>query len=101
MEDAVFMTLYYFLSSRIFILKHCDKAWHLWDRPLAEPFIKPHRYLSGQGGGGGSKRKTRPHGAYNAQDGMILWDWDQKGRSKSMNPQCGGFSPEDNGYSIA
>lgn len=23
------MTLYYFLSSRILILKHCAKAWHL------------------------------------------------------------------------
>jgi len=49
----------------------------LWDNPLPEhrePFIKPHQYLSGRGGGGegGSKRKTRPYGPYNAQDGMIL-----------------------------
>lgn len=67
-----------------------QSATSLWDKPLPEhrePFIKPHQYLSGRGGGGegGSKRKTRPNWVYNAQDGMILWDWDQKGRSKSMN----------------
>jgi len=82
-----FMTLYYFLSSRILILKHCDKAWHLYGttRCLNTASRLLNRINTTQDEEEEEKAGPSAKHGHTAQDGMILWDWETKRVGVTLN----------------